>query len=109
MDAVVPILKQSLPGAQPPASDAHEAVALVVRAACVARGLGGDADGAGPRQGWTDGGDVVELACAGGPTIKLLKMGPVLLVHGVSRGECARTRALVAGYTCAEQSPIHPP
>jgi hypothetical protein len=90
MDAVVPILKQSLPGARPPASDAHEAVALVVRAACVARGLCGDADGAAaPRQGWTDGGDVIELACANGPTIKLLKMGPVLLVHGVPRGKHA--------------------
>eukprot|EP00035_Acanthoeca_spectabilis_P026129 m.461419 g.461419 ORF g.461419 m.461419 type:complete len:307 (+) comp22302_c0_seq1:226-1146(+) len=101
MDKVMDIVQTVLSRARPAARDGHEAVALAVHSVCVARGLhpvrGEAAEGdstdsalsALPSDGWSgEDGDVIELRYTRegkpGVVLKLLKMGPVLLVHGVA-------------------------
>eukprot|EP00038_Savillea_parva_P005322 m.151181 g.151181 ORF g.151181 m.151181 type:complete len:287 (-) comp11695_c3_seq1:383-1243(-) len=89
MDKVVSVLREVMPSVQPTARDGHEAVALAVHAACVAQKLAVDGAAASAvlPSGWSgDGSDVISVIYTGAGdkklTLKLLKMGPVLLVHG---------------------------
>jgi len=80
MDEIVEVLRKVLPGARPPPRDGHEAVSLAVHAIVTAR-LGVPPDVTDGWSGEDDDNDVIELTPGGGLVLKLLKMGPVLMVH----------------------------